>query len=66
MLPNLTHRAPPRCWRSSGWPSSAAFGRWLYAIGDNAEAARLAGIPVRRMRLAAFALHRRSARPSPG
>ena len=31
------------------------FGRWLYAIGDNAEAARLAGIPVRRMRLAAFA-----------
>ncbi|MFO1143492.1 MAG: ABC transporter permease [Amaricoccus sp.] len=31
------------------------FGRWLYAIGDNVEAARLAGIPVRRMRLAAFA-----------
>ncbi len=31
------------------------FGRWLYAIGDNPEAARLAGIPVRRMRLAAFA-----------
>jgi ribose transport system permease protein len=32
------------------------FGRWLYAIGDNAEAARLAGIPVRRTRLAAFAI----------
>ena len=31
------------------------FGRWLYATGDNPEAARLAGIPVRRMRLAAFA-----------
>jgi ribose transport system permease protein len=31
------------------------FGRWLYAIGDNAEAARLAGVPVRRTRLAAFA-----------
>ena len=31
------------------------FGRWLYAIGDNPEAARLAGVPVRRMRLAAFA-----------
>ena len=30
------------------------FGRWLYAIGDNPEAARLAGVPVRRMRLAAF------------
>jgi len=31
------------------------FGRWLYATGDSVEAARLAGIPVRRMRLAAFA-----------
>ena len=30
------------------------FGRWLYATGDNPEAARLAGVPVRRMRLAAF------------
>mgnify|MGYP001024215984 CR=1 FL=1 len=33
-----------------------AFGRRLYAIGGNAEAARLAGVPVRSLRLAAFAL----------
>jgi ribose transport system permease protein len=32
------------------------FGRRLYAIGGNAEAARLAGVPVRSLRLAAFAL----------
>ena len=31
-------------------------GRRLYAIGDNAEAARLAGVPVRPLRLAAFGL----------
>lgn len=33
-----------------------AFGRRLYAIGGNAEAAHLAGVPVRRLRLLAFAL----------
>ncbi|MFC3705302.1 ABC transporter permease [Devosia honganensis] len=32
------------------------FGRRLYAIGGNAEAARLSGIAVRRLRLLAFAL----------
>jgi ribose transport system permease protein len=32
------------------------YGRRLYAIGGNSEAARLAGLPVRRLRLAAFAL----------
>src|SRR5208337_1660195 len=32
------------------------FGRLLYAIGDNAEAASLAGVPVRRLRLVAFGL----------
>jgi D-xylose transport system permease protein len=32
------------------------FGRYLYAVGGNAEAARRAGIDVRRMRIAAFAL----------
>jgi len=31
-------------------------GRRLYAIGDNAEAARLAGVPVRALRFAAFGL----------
>lgn len=31
-------------------------GRRLYAIGGNMEAARLAGVPVRRLRLAAFGL----------
>ncbi|WP_425041285.1 ABC transporter permease [Primorskyibacter sp. S187A] len=33
-----------------------SFGRRLYAIGGNAEAARLAGVRVRRNRLTAFAL----------
>ncbi|MCU0831936.1 MAG: ABC transporter permease [Rhizobiaceae bacterium] len=32
------------------------FGRHLYVIGNNREAARLAGIPVANLRLAAFAL----------
>ncbi|MEV0585598.1 sugar ABC transporter permease [Nonomuraea sp. NPDC050310] len=32
------------------------FGRWLYAVGGDAEAARRAGIPVRRIRVLAFAL----------
>jgi D-xylose transport system permease protein len=30
------------------------FGRWMYAVGGNAEAARRAGINVRRVRLIAF------------
>lgn len=30
------------------------FGRYCYAIGSNAEAARLSGVPVRRVRLATF------------
>ena len=33
-----------------------AFGRHLYVIGSNVEAARLAGIPVRRLRAIAFVL----------
>lgn len=33
-----------------------SFGRRLYAIGGNYEAARLAGVPVRPLRLTAFAL----------
>ena len=33
-----------------------AFGRRLYAIGGNYEAARLAGVPVKALRLTAFAL----------
>ncbi len=32
------------------------FGRRLYAIGGNIEAAHLSGVPVRRLKLAAFAL----------
>jgi rhamnose transport system permease protein len=30
------------------------FGRWLYAIGSNASATRLSGVPVDRVRLAVF------------
>lgn len=32
------------------------FGRWLYAIGDNPQAARLSGLPVRPMIVAQYAL----------
>lgn len=32
------------------------FGRWLYAVGGNPEAARLSGIDIRRVRTTAFAL----------
>ena len=32
------------------------FGRYVYAIGGNEEAARLSGIAVRRTKLAAYAL----------
>jgi ribose transport system permease protein len=35
--------------------SRTKFGRWLYAVGGNAEAARLSGINVRAMKVAAFA-----------
>jgi ribose transport system permease protein len=31
-------------------------GRWLYAVGGNAEAARFSGVPVRRVLVAAYAL----------
>jgi ribose/xylose/arabinose/galactoside ABC-type transport system permease subunit len=36
--------------------SQSVFGRHVYAIGGNPEAARLAGIPVRRVTLAVYAL----------
>ncbi len=36
--------------------AKTAFGRALYAIGGNREAARLSGIPVRRVSMACFAL----------
>jgi D-xylose transport system permease protein len=36
--------------------SRTAFGRHIYAVGGNAEAARRAGIDVQRMRTAAFAI----------
>lgn len=34
--------------------SATVFGRWLYAIGSNAKAARLSGIPNEHVRLAVF------------
>lgn len=36
--------------------SRTVFGRYVYAAGGNEEAARLAGVPVRAVRVAAFAL----------
>ena len=36
------------------WLTASVLGDYLYAIGGNAEAARLAGLPVRRLRLSAF------------
>jgi ribose transport system permease protein len=32
------------------------FGRWVYAVGGNAEAARLAGVPVRRVLTISYAI----------
>jgi ribose transport system permease protein len=34
----------------------STYGRYMYAVGGNAEAARLAGVPVRAIRLATFVL----------
>jgi D-xylose transport system permease protein len=36
--------------------NKSAFGRYLYAVGGNAEAARRAGIDLRRIRIAAFTI----------
>jgi ribose transport system permease protein len=36
--------------------AKTVFGRYLYVVGGNEEAARLAGIPVDRVRIAAFAI----------
>ena len=39
------------------WMRNTAFGRSLYAIGGNAEAARAAGIPVERRTVQVFMIH---------
>jgi D-xylose transport system permease protein len=42
-----------------GWTlvlSKTRFGRYVYAVGGNAEAARRAGVDLRRIRMAAFAI----------
>lgn len=39
------------------WMRYSAFGRSIYAVGGNAEAARLSGIPVRRVILRVFILN---------
>ncbi len=39
------------------WMSTSAFGRSLYAIGGNAEAARAAGIPIERRTVQVFMIH---------
>lgn len=36
--------------------SRTRFGRYIYAIGGNEEAARLSGVPVRRVKLGAYAI----------
>jgi ribose transport system permease protein len=36
--------------------SRTVFGRWVYLVGDNQEAAFRSGIPVRRIKIAVFAL----------
>ena len=55
-LPNLTLLALGVFALSWLLLEQTAFGRRLYAIGSNVEAARLSGVRVRRLRLAAFAL----------
>jgi ribose/xylose/arabinose/galactoside ABC-type transport system permease subunit len=39
------------------WMRYSAFGRAIYAIGGNAEAARTAGIPIKAATVAVFAIH---------
>jgi ribose transport system permease protein len=56
LLPNLTLAAAAVLLAVWILLERRRFGRWLYATGDNPEAARLAGIPVRRIRAAAFAI----------
>jgi ribose transport system permease protein len=56
VLPNLTVVA--LCALASIWLllEQTIYGRRIYAIGGNSEAARLVGIPVKPLRLAAFGL----------
>ncbi len=56
ILPNLTLVAVATVLTVWGLLGQTVVGRRLYAIGDNAEAARLAGVSVRPLRLAAFAI----------
>jgi ribose transport system permease protein len=56
LLPNLTLAAAAVLLAVWVLLERRRYGRWLYATGDNPEAARLAGIPVRRIRAAAFAI----------
>jgi ribose transport system permease protein len=56
LLPNLTLAAVAVLFAVWVLLERRRYGRWLYATGDNPEAARLAGIPVRRIRAAAFAI----------
>ena len=55
-LPNLTLVALLAVGSVFIFLEQTVVGRRLYAIGDNAEAARLAGVPVRPLRLVAFGL----------
>jgi ribose transport system permease protein len=55
-LPNLTLTALIAVGVVWVFLEQTVAGRRLYAIGDNAEAARLAGVPVRPLRFAAFGL----------
>ncbi len=56
MLPNLTIVAVAVVFLVWVLLEQTTFGRRLYAIGGNIEAAYLSGVPVRRLKLAAFAL----------
>jgi ribose transport system permease protein len=56
ILPNLTVMAMLVLILTWFMLEKRRFGRHLYAMGGNAEAARLAGIDVKKLRLAAFAI----------
>jgi ribose transport system permease protein len=55
VLPNLTLVAAAVALAVWVVLEQTSYGRRLYALGGNAEAARLAGLPVRALRLSAFA-----------
>jgi ribose transport system permease protein len=55
-VPNAVFLMVLLYWVAHVMMSKTKLGRYFYAVGGNAEAARLSGVPVRRVRLLAYSL----------